>query len=467
MLPSASPGCGCRGRVGARCRRRAALRDPAFQLTVPNPMPTLDPSEGTRGGIARVALPPRGAHTALRTRCVDTGPEGDPNPEMILANIVSGPRSLSPAYLVPTDKRPPAHKRAPVHNLEKSAPQFVVTFTEDKNWFYINGQKFAPDADPMVRVQAGSYQHWHIVNEPPEIHPFHIHQVHFFAYAENGVRLANPAWLDTVNVPYGGSVDVIMDFTDPVIRGMSVFHYHLLNHLGGALPDDERSTAAPRLLYSDVHGECPPTGDWCPGQSSQSSSRRLVRRRRSRDGHGRSALASAGAVTALGVDRPLPPRMVTAWTRAFAPVLTPETPAALRCHVCRAGALFPRVDTITCGSYAPRERNQVPDRRGPAGDGRSPGEWTAMDRRPSGRWCRGDGLCRRAHLGSIRGADRHQTDGRACRQGAPSGRSRLMLTTPVIAMGARKFAYPLVRGIIRVCRRPRHDGAVKIGARGL
>ena len=41
---------------------------------------------------------------------------------------------------------------------------------------------------------------------------------------------AGPLWLDTVNVPYDGSVDVIMDFTDPVIRGMSVFHGHLLNH---------------------------------------------------------------------------------------------------------------------------------------------------------------------------------------------------------------------------------------------
>lgn len=27
----------------------------------------------------------------------------------------------------------------------------------------------------------------------------------------------NPVWLDTVNVPVGDSVDVIMDFTDPVI----------------------------------------------------------------------------------------------------------------------------------------------------------------------------------------------------------------------------------------------------------
>jgi len=54
--------------------------------------------------------------------------------------------------------------------------------------------------------------------------------VHFLAYAENGAPLPNPAWLDTVNVPYRGTVDVIVDFTDPVIKGMSVFHCHLLNH---------------------------------------------------------------------------------------------------------------------------------------------------------------------------------------------------------------------------------------------
>jgi len=37
-------------------------------------------------------------------------------------------------------------------------------------------------------------------------------------------------WLDTVNVPVGGSVDVILDFTNPIIKGMSLFHCHLLNH---------------------------------------------------------------------------------------------------------------------------------------------------------------------------------------------------------------------------------------------
>jgi suppressor of ftsI len=54
--------------------------------------------------------------------------------------------------------------------------------------------------------------------------------VHFLVYAMNGVSLKKPEWLDTVNVPYHGTVDMIMDFTDPIIRGMSVFHCHLLSH---------------------------------------------------------------------------------------------------------------------------------------------------------------------------------------------------------------------------------------------
>jgi FtsP/CotA-like multicopper oxidase with cupredoxin domain len=82
----------------------------------------------------------------------------------------------------------------------------------------------------MTTASVGTYRHWRIINQSAELHPFHIHQVHFLAYAENGVTLAHPEWLDTVNVPYRGSVDVILDFTDPVIKGMSVFHCHLLNH---------------------------------------------------------------------------------------------------------------------------------------------------------------------------------------------------------------------------------------------
>ena len=184
---------------------------------------------------AIVTGPPSGSHRALRTLCVDTGPDGDPNPGMVLADLVqsSSDRSYSnapPKQMHATGDRPPLYQELDVERLKKTAPDFTVTFTEDKNGFYINGRKFAPDASPMTSVRVGTYQHWRIVNETAELHPFHIHQVHFLAYAENGVPLSHPAWLDTVNVPYRGSVDVILDFTDPVIEGMSVFHCHLLNH---------------------------------------------------------------------------------------------------------------------------------------------------------------------------------------------------------------------------------------------
>jgi suppressor of ftsI len=184
---------------------------------------------------AVVTGPARGTHTALRTLCVDTGPDGDPNPGMVLADLVQPspdqPRpNLTPEQVHAVDNRPPLYKLIDVEPLKKAAPDFIVTFTEDKNGFYINGRKFAPDASPMTSVRVGTYQHWRIVNQTAELHPFHIHQVHFLAYAENGVPLAHPAWLDTVNVPNRGSVDVILDFTNPVIKGMSVFHCHLLNH---------------------------------------------------------------------------------------------------------------------------------------------------------------------------------------------------------------------------------------------
>ncbi len=179
---------------------------------------------------AIVTGPASAAHSALRTLCVDTGPDGDPNPGMVLADLVQ-PSSARPRDHVSTiDGRPPLYKPIDVETLKKSAPNFIVTFTEDKGGFYINGRKFEPDASPMTSARIGTYEHWRIVNQTAELHPFHIHQVHFLAYAENGVPLPHPAWLDTVNVPYRSSVDVILDFTDPVIKGMSVFHCHLLNH---------------------------------------------------------------------------------------------------------------------------------------------------------------------------------------------------------------------------------------------
>jgi FtsP/CotA-like multicopper oxidase with cupredoxin domain len=180
---------------------------------------------------AIVTGPPADSHPALRTRCFDTGQDGDSNPAMVLADIV-------PAK-PPTLKARPALGGSPVYatfppetlkRVEVSEPQFAVNFTEDKQGFYINGQKFEMNAGPMLTVDVGSLQHWRVTNPTREVHPFHIHQVHFLVYAADNRPVKDPVWLDTVNVSYGGSVDLVMDFTDPIIRGMSVFHCHLLSH---------------------------------------------------------------------------------------------------------------------------------------------------------------------------------------------------------------------------------------------
>jgi Putative multicopper oxidases len=201
-----------------------------------------DPSICTRS-MSHVLLPPAGrveaivtgppadSHAALRSRCFDTGPDGDPNPAMVLADIVSAQS--------PNLQARPALGGSPVYaifspttlkRVEGSEPQFVVTFTEDKQGFYINGQKFEMNSGPMLTVDVGSLQRWRVMNSTKEVHPFHIHQVHFLPYAADGNPVKDPAWVDTVNVPYGSSVDLVMDFTDPIIRGMSLFHCHLLKH---------------------------------------------------------------------------------------------------------------------------------------------------------------------------------------------------------------------------------------------
>jgi len=181
---------------------------------------------------AIVTGPPAGKRATLHTRCFDTGSDGDPNAAMVLADLVPQ-RSSRASRTIVEDTGAPVYQPVPLaikRSVEQSEPQFTAVFTEDKNGFYINGKKFMMDSPPMLTVQIGSYKHWRVVNRTNEVHPFHIHQVHFLVYARDGERLQQQEWLDTVNVPPMGSVDLVMDFTDPIIRGTSLFHCHLLNH---------------------------------------------------------------------------------------------------------------------------------------------------------------------------------------------------------------------------------------------
>lgn len=180
---------------------------------------------------AIVTGPAAGTHAALRTACVNTGPDGDINAGQVLADVVPQPVAGEPLRTVPVSSQAPVYKSvAGVAAEERTKPRFTVVFTEHDHRFYINGRTFTMDAAPMATVPVGRYQHWLIVNKSREMHPFHIHQVHFLTFARNGSPVTDPVWLDTVNVPQRATADVVLDATDPVIRGMAVFHCHILNH---------------------------------------------------------------------------------------------------------------------------------------------------------------------------------------------------------------------------------------------
>src|SRR5437588_2053946 len=88
---------------------------------------------------AIVTGPPADSHAALRLRCFDTGPAGDSNPAMVLADIISAqPSSLQVRR---GDGVAPVYSSFPptvLNCVEASEPQFVVRFTEDKQVFDIN-----------------------------------------------------------------------------------------------------------------------------------------------------------------------------------------------------------------------------------------------------------------------------------------------------------------------------------------
>jgi suppressor of ftsI len=180
-----------------------------------------------------LAIPPAGrvevivqgpaTRATLRTRVVDTGPAGDPSPAATLADITPGP-PRAPSPLAPSPAPRAARIPAAARAAATGPPSAVVTFTEDDHGFYINGRRYTATDGPLFTVPVGTYAHWRIVNATHEIHPFHIHQVHFLTLDRQ------PTWLDTVTIPHDDSLDVVLDATNPVIRGLTVFHCHMIRH---------------------------------------------------------------------------------------------------------------------------------------------------------------------------------------------------------------------------------------------
>ena len=89
--------------------------------------------------------------------------------------------------------------------------------------FTIDGRTF--DADRTdIAVAIGTVEEWEIRNTSIMDHPFHLH-VWPFLVADGP---SGTGWKDTVNVPAGESVRILVPFTGLI--GRTVYHCHILDH---------------------------------------------------------------------------------------------------------------------------------------------------------------------------------------------------------------------------------------------
>jgi suppressor of ftsI len=178
-----------------------------------------------------VVGPPAGPNRILRSRCVDFGPDGDPNPEMLLARLGSESEQAGRTSGDEVQTTfPLAVEPSGIAAAEVRSPTQVITFTENDLGFYVNGRPFELLDGPVIRANVGGLEHWQVVNSTDEVHPFHIHQIHFLVFAEDGKRELAPAWRDTFDIQPQSTVDLIMDIRSPAIRGLAVLHCHILSH---------------------------------------------------------------------------------------------------------------------------------------------------------------------------------------------------------------------------------------------
>jgi FtsP/CotA-like multicopper oxidase with cupredoxin domain len=185
----------------------------------------------------------------LLTLNIDTGPDGDNDPQRPIATIKTSANAPEPPVEIPAVSGPPNPQR--FAGLATAVPTatrslyFSEVLTDPSNpnsptnfFITVDGQTpelFSPTNPPAIVTTQGSVEDWTIENRAMENHEFHMHQIHFLVLAQNGVPVSNGQYQDMINIPYWSgtgpypSVKVRMDFRGPDV-GDFVYHCHILGH---------------------------------------------------------------------------------------------------------------------------------------------------------------------------------------------------------------------------------------------
>jgi FtsP/CotA-like multicopper oxidase with cupredoxin domain len=195
--------------------------------------------------------PPEGVVAQLVNLGFDTGPGGDLNAGSVIANIVARSDAPEPLRTVPLATKHGELRRFVDVAQQKPSAKRKLYFSEKAGadgstlfFITVDGQKprlYDPSEPPAIVTNQGAVEDWIIENRSPEVHAFHIHQIHFVMVAENGKPTNDPTLRDTVVVPYWNgvgqypSVTLRMDFRDPETTGTFLYHCHILDHEDGGM----------------------------------------------------------------------------------------------------------------------------------------------------------------------------------------------------------------------------------------
>ncbi len=122
---------------------------------------------------------------------------------------------------------------APVEWTDAMPDMNWLSTSKQVRWILKEDVTGKENMDIRWRVKQGSVVKLRIFNDPksfhPMQHPIHLHGQRMLVVSRDGVRTRNLVWKDTVIIPVGTTVDLLIDASNP---GAWMLHCHIAEHLG-------------------------------------------------------------------------------------------------------------------------------------------------------------------------------------------------------------------------------------------
>ena len=155
----------------------------------------------------------------------------EPDKELLLTVDIEGLPILVQQFIsIDTIYRPPVEWTDGMPNMN------WLSTSNEVRWILRDEATGAENADIDWRFRVGDVVRIRLRNDAeafhPMHHPIHLHGQRFLVLSRDGVENRNLAWKDTVLVPVGSTVELLMEASNP---GEWMVHCHIAEHLDAGM----------------------------------------------------------------------------------------------------------------------------------------------------------------------------------------------------------------------------------------